>query len=344
MSEKLPAAKAPEVSGPAHTSPHGRLGAVGAYMSRSVVTVRPGAPLAEACRLMAERRIGAVVVAGEDDVPVGIVSERDMVRRFAKRQPLGVAVEQVMARPLLTAAPKEPAAHALERMRENHIRRLVVVDSGGRLAGIITQTDILEASRRTLAELADRHVKLTEAVRRDELTGLYNRRAFNNFFQIELGRTRRYGGLLALALFDLDHFKKVNDTHGHDAGDEVLRAFARLLQGNCREVDVAARYGGEEFLVLMPAVGTRAAAIFAERTRKELSGVEMRAAGGRRFRVTVSAGVCKWTLQADSLRAMLKLADQAMYKAKNSGRNRVCVAADEPSKPHPPARPRHHKG
>jgi len=285
------------------------------------------------------------VVAAADGVPVGIVSERDVVRRFAARGPLGVPVEQVMARPLLTATSREPAAHALERMREHHIRRLVVVDGDGRLAGIITQTDLLEASRRQLAELSDRHVKLTEAARRDELTGLYNRRAFNNFFQIELGRARRYGGLLALALFDLDHFKQVNDTHGHDAGDEVLRAFARLLQGNCREVDVAARYGGEEFLVLMPAVGTRAAAIFAERTRKELSGVELGAAGGRRFRVTVSAGVCKWTLQADSLRAMLKLADEAMYQAKHSGRNRVCVAAEAPEpKSRAHERPRHHRG
>ena len=342
MPAKTSAREPAQAAASPRSSPHGRLGSVGAYMSRAVVTVSPGSSLAEACRLMAERRIGAVLVAGDDGTPLGLVSERDVVRRFARRAPLGVPVEQVMARPLLTTAPAELAAHALELMRENHVRRLVVVDDSGKLAGIITQTDILEASRRALAELADRHVRLTEAVRRDELTGLFNRRAFNNFFQIELGRTRRYGGLLALVMFDLDHFKRVNDQHGHEAGDEALVAFARLLQANCREVDVAARYGGEEFLVLMPAVGTRAAAILAERVRKELGSLELRC-GERRLRVTVSAGVCKWTPHADGLRAMLRLADEALYKAKNSGRNRVCVAGDEPDKPRRAVQPRHHR-
>ncbi|MFH1022397.1 MAG: diguanylate cyclase [Planctomycetota bacterium] len=336
MNEKPPVPRSAETSAPPRP---GRLATVGTYMSRTVVAVAPKTPLVEACRLMADRRIGSVVVVGADNVPVGIVSERDVVRRFAKRQTLGVPVGQVMARPLITAAPGEQALLALERMRQRHIRRLVVVDDDGKLSGIITQTDVLEASRRTLAELADRHVRLAEAARRDDLTGLFNRRAFNNFSQIELGRTRRYGGLLALVLFDLDHFKRVNDVHGHETGDGVLRVFAELLKANCREVDIAARYGGEEFLVLMPAVGTRAAAIFAERVRKELEAREIHAADGRTFRVTASAGVCKWSLQNDSLRVILRRADEALYKAKNTGRNRVCVAADAP-----PARmkgPRH---
>lgn len=302
-----------------------RLGVVGSHMSRTVVTIGRKTPLVEACRLMTERRIGCVVVVDGAGEPLGLVSERDVVRRFARRQPLGVTVEAVMNRPLLTAEPDEPILHALERMRENHIRRLVVVDGGRRLAGIITQTDILESSSRRLVDLAGRQTKLVEAARRDDLTGLFNRRAFNSFFQMELGRTRRYGGLMALVMFDLDHFKRVNDLFGHDAGDEVLRVFSRLLRDHCREVDIPARYGGEEFLVLMPAVGTRAAALFAERVRKDLAATEIRC-GEARMHVTVSGGVCKWSTAADSLRAMLKLADQAMYKAKHTGRNRVCVS------------------
>jgi diguanylate cyclase (GGDEF)-like protein len=302
-----------------------RLGVVGSHMSRTVVTIGRRTPLVEACRLMTERRIGCVVVVDEDNAPMGLVSERDVVRRFARRQPLGLPVEGVMNRPLLTAKAGEPILHALERMRENHIRRLVVIDDAGKLAGIITQTDILEASSRRLVDLAGRQVKLAEAARRDDLTGLFNRRAFNSFFQMELGRTRRYGGLMALVMFDLDHFKRVNDQYGHEAGDDVLRVFSKLLKDHCREVDTPARYGGEEFMVLMPAVGTRAAALFAERVRKELAATEVRC-GEVRVRVTVSAGVCKWSTATDSLRAMLKMADEAMYKAKHTGRNRVCVS------------------
>jgi diguanylate cyclase (GGDEF)-like protein len=317
-----------------------RLGSVGAHMSRAVVTIPPETPLIEACRLMAERRIGCVVVASGPE-PLGLVSERDVVRRFARRQGLSVPVSQVMNRPLLTTVPGEPVLDALERMRDHHIRRLVVVDERGALVGIITQTDILEASSRRLVDLAGRHVKMAEAARRDELTGLFNRRAFNNFFQIELGRTRRYGGLMAMVMFDLDHFKKVNDRYGHDAGDHVLREFTRILRANCREVDIPARYGGEEFLVLMPALGTRAAALFAERIRRELAAAEMRH-GEHNFRLTVSAGVCKWSKAADSLTAMHKLADQALYKAKNSGRNRVCVAAEDAARPAKHAPRQHH--
>ena len=130
--------------GTSHFNLSARLGTVGAHMSRTIVTIPPETPLAEACRLMTERRIGCVVVTS-DGKPQGLVSERDVVRRFARRQALSVPVCQVMNRPLLTTVPGQPVLEALERMRENHIRRLVVIDGDGRLAGIITQTDILEA-------------------------------------------------------------------------------------------------------------------------------------------------------------------------------------------------------
>ena len=297
--------------------------AVGAYMSRAVVTVETETPLTDVCRLMNEDRISCVVVR-RGRVPVGLISERAVVRRIAQGKSLDVAAGRAMSRPLLTVTPRTPVLEALRRMRENHVRRLVVV-MRGRLVGIITQTDVFEASRRMLTEMADRQVRLSEEARRDDLTGLYNRRAFNGFFRAEAKRVRRYGGLLALVLLDLDHFKRVNDVHGHDAGDEVLRDFARVLRENCREVDLPARYGGEEFAVLMPAAGTRAARLLAERVRRDFGAIEFRE-GGVRFGVTVSAGVCKWTRSVNSPRAMLRRADAALYAAKHAGRNRVRVA------------------
>jgi diguanylate cyclase (GGDEF)-like protein len=296
---------------------------VGAYMTRSVITVAPTMPLREVCQQMIRQNISCVVVA-EKGRPLGLISERAMVRRVGADRSTQVNARKAMSSPLQTCSPRTSLAAALEKMRENHIRRLVITRRG-QLQGIITQSDLLEATNRQLAELSREHGQLRAAAMRDELTNLYNRRAFNEFFKEELERVRRYGGLLGLVLFDLDHFKAVNDHYGHDAGDVVLRDFARVLQDCSREVDIVARYGGEEFVVLMPAAGTRAARIYAERVRRVLAGRKIRA-GKQRLSVTVSGGVCKFTRHAGSMRAMLKQADLAMYKAKHSGRNRVCVA------------------
>jgi diguanylate cyclase (GGDEF)-like protein len=235
-----------------------------------------------------------------------------------------VCARRAMSSPAQTCSPRTSLSEALARMRARHIRRLAVTRRG-RLLGIITQSDLLEAVNRQLAELSAEHGHLRAAAMRDELTGLYNRRAFTEFFNEELGRVRRYGGLLALALFDLDRFKLVNDRSGHDAGDEVLRAFARVLRDCAREVDIPARYGGEEFTVLLPAAGTRAGRLFAERVRRETERTTVRTSAGK-LRVTVSAGVCKFAGGRTSTRSMLKQVDRALYRAKHTGRNRVCVA------------------
>ncbi len=296
---------------------------VGAYMTRAVITVEPDSTLVEVCCKMISDNISCVVVA-RGGRPLGLISERAVVRRLAIGKSLQVPARKAMSSPPLTCSPRTTLTVALEKMRENHIRRLAVT-RGRKLVGIVTQSDLLEATNRQLAELSREHGQLRAAAMRDELTNLYNRRAFNEFFKEELERVRRYGGLLGLVLFDLDLFKAVNDHYGHDAGDVVLRDFARVLQDCSREVDIVARHGGEEFVVLMPAAGTRAARIYAERVRRVLAGRKIRA-GKQRLSVTVSAGVCKFTRHAGSMRAMLKQADLAMYKAKHTGRNRVCVA------------------
>jgi diguanylate cyclase (GGDEF)-like protein len=296
---------------------------VGAYMTRSVVTVPPAMPLRDVCRRMIDESISCVVVA-EDARPLGLISERSMVRRLAAGRSTEVSARTAMSSPLQRCSPRTSLTAALEKMRENRIRRLAVIRRG-RLLGIITQSDLLEASNRRLAELSREHGRLRETAMRDELTGLYNRRALNGLFKGELERVRRYGGLLGLVLFDLDRFKGVNDRRGHEAGDEVLRVFAGVLRDRAREVDVPARYGGEEFAVLMPAAGRRAARLFAERVRQVLERTCIRSRGAE-FKVTVSAGVCMFTKHASSMRAMLRQADRALYRAKRSGRNRVCVA------------------
>jgi diguanylate cyclase (GGDEF)-like protein len=157
----------------------------------------------------------------------------------------------------------------------------------------------------------------------DALTGALNRREFDERLAAELRRARRYAKTCALLLLDIDHFKSVNDTHGHPAGDAVLKELARLLQAQLRDVDCVARYGGEEFVALLPETDSQAARGVAERVRAALAAGAFTLPDGATRRVTVSIGVACFPQCADSAAALVTHADQAMYAAKQGGRNRV---------------------
>ena len=157
----------------------------------------------------------------------------------------------------------------------------------------------------------------------DGLTGLYNRRHFLELCKRELLRVHRYNLETGLLMLDADHFKKINDTHGHDVGDEVLRLIARLCKSQLREADIVGRVGGEEFAVLLPQTGLPAAIEAAERLRKAIAQTTLPLASGRVLRCTVSIGVCALASQNAKIEELLKAADQALYTAKRNGRNQV---------------------
>ena len=157
----------------------------------------------------------------------------------------------------------------------------------------------------------------------DELSGLYTRRYFETRFSEEWARHRRYGAPLTIALFDLDHFKKLNDTYGHGAGDMAIRRFGGILQATVRSADLPSRYGGEEFAVLFPETSARSALGVADRVRRAIEREPFHR-DGRPFRVTVSAGVADTEgLSADDRAELLVRADKALYYAKDTGRNRA---------------------
>ena len=156
----------------------------------------------------------------------------------------------------------------------------------------------------------------------DELTGLTNRREFSASLAREAERARRFASPLSLIMCDIDHFKRVNDTFGHDAGDRVLRGVGALMRRNTRSVDVVARWGGEEFMVLLPQSDREAAGIVAEKLRALVAGIRFRKIG----RVTLSFGVTAYAAPED-VDTLIKRADGALYAAKNKGRNRVEVTA-----------------
>jgi two-component system, cell cycle response regulator len=169
--------------------------------------------------------------------------------------------------------------------------------------------------------------RMMESALRDPLTRLYNKRYFEDRLDSELRFARRHGTSLGLFLADVDHFKQVNDEHGHVAGDIVLREIAAALAGGVRNEDVVARYGGEELVVLSRAISDDAAVILAERLRKRVEALAVDVGDGQPVRVTVSIGVAVFpNSPAGSSEQLVAAADRALYAAKDAGRNRVMVA------------------
>lgn len=154
----------------------------------------------------------------------------------------------------------------------------------------------------------------------DSLTGIANRREFVGILTREMDQAKRYGLPLALAMYDLDNFKRINDTFGHDVGDQVLQIVTGLVRENIRAADVVARWGGEEFMVLMPQADISAAANMAEKLRREVAGHPFKTVD----QLTVSFGVVIYEPQ-DDMHSLLKRVDDALYLAKARGRNRVAV-------------------
>jgi diguanylate cyclase (GGDEF)-like protein len=171
------------------------------------------------------------------------------------------------------------------------------------------------------AALALRNSWLLQQVQRlaetDGLTGLANRRTFEATLERELSRAARSGEPVTLVMVDVDHFKLLNDKHGHQAGDEVLEEVASVLASVCRDFDTAARYGGEEFVVILPSCSSAESLVVAERLRESIEGIETVTP------VTASAGVATFPAHAADPEGLIKAADEALYESKRAGRNRV---------------------
>jgi two-component system cell cycle response regulator len=183
--------------------------------------------------------------------------------------------------------------------------------------------------KKRYADRLRRNVQLSlEMAITDQLTGLHNRRYMSSHLDNLMGAAHRSGKPLAFVIMDIDYFKSVNDTYGHDIGDEVLREFAKRIGANIRGIDLACRYGGEEFVVVMPETDAAFAYAVAERLRKsiETTPIDITRAPGK-LGITISIGIASSEDAADTADALLRRADQALYSAKRNGRNRVVADA-----------------
>ena len=215
---------------------------------------------------------------------------------------------------------KDPRGDA--RTYEVTLTRLGDSEEGGRAALVLRDVTVRERMRQELKRAYDEVERLA---RTDPLTGLANRRHFMETLEREVERSERYGRPLSLVALDMDHFKAVNDSHGHAAGDDVLREAARALRAVCRDVDTAARLGGEELALILPETDAAGARTVAERLREHIVSTAHRSPAGEAFRVTASLGVATARHGATG-EALLQAADEALYRAKGAGRNQVALA------------------
>ncbi len=224
--------------------------------------------------------------------------------------------ENIVSRPKVRA--KDGTAHWIE------VHAGPYRDPEGNLNGLV-------ASFRVVDKEMDAEQLLERQATTDALTGLLNRRQFENLAHRELSRALREKEKTSLLMMDIDKFKTINDTLGHDAGDEVLRTLAHVCAPHLREVDIFARLGGEEFAVFMPDTPLEGAHHVAERLRQALGAEPVKLEGDKSVSFTVSIGVAEWSDHSEDLPGLVKRADQCLYHAKQSGRNQVCTEA--PAKP-----------
>jgi len=189
--------------------------------------------------------------------------------------------------------------------------------------------DAFELRARVNAALRTKRLQdlLIEHAKIDPLTGLANRRRLMERMAQEWARIQRHGGALSFIMVDVDHFKQINDTHGHWAGDRALREIAGAIVAQCRETDLPSRYGGDEFAIVVPNEGASGAAKLAERSRQAVEAVRF-GVGLETVSTTASFGVAD-AVGADSPDRMIQQADEAMYRAKSAGRNRVWVCQED---------------
>jgi diguanylate cyclase (GGDEF)-like protein len=279
--------------------------------------MRQATPLPAHGALMLVRN-GRVLAGGPRGARSHIVSGRVM---FGRSQFAAEAANLGTARTSVVAV--EPAA-AIDALSERY-RRLVLLAAAATLllAGVLAAR-LARPLARTIGDVA----RLTRQVQTDALTNLANRRGLTERLDAELVRATENGTSVSFVIADIDNFKAVNDGHGHQTGDHIIRAVAEALEGSVRELDLAARYGGEEFAVVLPGSRLADARRTAERMRRAVAEIEVPSPHGEDARVTMSFGVAEFPTYA-GVEALVAAADAALYQAKRNGKNQVATATVE---------------
>jgi diguanylate cyclase (GGDEF)-like protein/PAS domain S-box-containing protein len=200
-----------------------------------------------------------------------------------------------------------------------------IFDADKNITGAVETLIVISDRKHAEKNLLDSQHKYRELSTIDDLTQLLNSRQFFSNIKDEVDRSNRYRQAQSICMFDLDHFKDVNDTYGHQFGNTVLESFAKIIKTNIRDVDMAYRYGGEEFVVIFPFVTAEQSITVVERIRQELEGTSFMTPQGETVKLTVSAGLATHR-SLENQEEYLRRADQAMYESKENGRNKITIA------------------
>lgn len=302
--------------------------------------VEQSATMDQVLELMKDAPTDCVIVQ-DGDKAVGIITSKDVLRFIDDAMCHTVQVHSVMTAPLEVLSMRSSISEGLDFIKKRHYKRIVVVDDTGQIIGIVTQQDLISRTYLKWSQLVNEHFEqfkeLTEILQQknehlaslamhDSLTQISNRHMFSELYEKELAMLRRYNGKLSLVMMDLDHFKRINDTYGHNIGDAILKEFSEVVLRSVREADLFARWGGEEFVLLLRETMCDQAYIVCEKIRQSVE--KHRFAEG--IQVTCSIGMTEINAN-DTLQSGIGRADDALYEAKRSGRNQTIRCENKPN-------------
>ena len=272
------------------------------------------------------------VIIVEDRRPVGVVTTKDMLELLCLGSDLSLPIEYYMVQPVKTLEETATVSEALRFMQRHDFNRVVTVDRSGCLVGIITRKELTTLTYNRWIKLLKQHEERIVTINKylkeksetyekiasyDGLTGLYNRMKFIELFVIEYELMVQRHYPMSVIMMDLDHFKQINDTFGHNTGDRVLKETADTLRHALRNVDIICRWGGEEFVMLLPAADADEAVRIADGIRRRIETMKCDPSA-----ITGSFGVTE-VKRGDTLERVIERADKALYRSKKEGRNRV---------------------
>ena len=278
----------------------------------------------------------AVVV--ENLKPIGILTTKDVMRIIKDNSDLSLSVEHFMSKPIETIHKNSSIKQALDFIQSKHYKRVVIVEDDGSLAGIITQKELISLTYSRWANLMkeyqeelfeinkileNKNKKYETLATTDPLTGLYNRFKFSELYLSTYKTMIQRENKASIIMLDIDHFKKINDTHGHNNGDKALIQVSHAILKTLRNVDIVCRWGGEEFVALIPTASLDIATKLAQKIREQIELLDIEVIG----KITASFGVSQ-VKEGEMMEDAVDRADKALYLAKKSGRNCVKTELD----------------
>jgi len=271
------------------------------------------------------------VVIVENSKPIGILTTKDIMHLIKIKANLSLSVSHYMSSPVDSINRSASIKEALTFVKEKNYKRVIVVDNDSKLVGVIAQKELISLTysrwavlmkeyQEELCEinhmLENKNKEYEIMASTDSLTGLYNRYKFSELYLSSYTSMTQRSNDMSLIILDIDHFKKVNDTYGHNVGDTVLIQVAHALLRTLRNIDIVCRWGGEEFVVLLPTASLQNALLLAEKLRKN---IETLSIDDTNF-ISASFGV-SCVKEGESMQDVVDRADKALYLAKGSGRN-----------------------